>query len=146
MNQLFSCPASPSSQSNDGQHALRLATPVQALTQSSRWTALPSSSIALRPVPSPLSTKDAENQLQAKREAAENTANGVRIAINYTTEPKKHFPWPVHNMRLKGWKAGMRLRYWDSADEFCSQNFVSLMPSSPQVKYVSFPHFRVVLK
>lgn len=94
MNQLFGCPASPSPQSNDGQHALRSATPVQALTQSSRWTALPSSSVAPRPsfdtAPSPLFAKDAENQLQAKCEAAQHvaeTANGVRNSISYTTDP-----------------------------------------------------------
>lgn len=50
--------------------------------------------IILRPssntAPSPLFAKDAEDQLQAKREAAEHvagTANGVRNSISYTTEP-----------------------------------------------------------
>lgn len=94
MNQLFGCPASPSSQSNDGQRALRSATPVRALTASSRWTALPSSSAVLQPssstAPSPLFAKDAENQRRAKCEAVEvvaGTANGVRNPISYTTEP-----------------------------------------------------------
>ncbi len=58
--------------------------------------------------PSPLFAKDAENQLQAKREAAEHvagTADGVKSRNKLHNRAKSgsippHFLWPVRTMRL----------------------------------------------